>query len=84
MSAGSWRSSGSLCPRARWPRRRPARVGRRLRPFDDEIAYIAATLHDLGLTGHAHGERRFEVDGADAARTWALSSGMSTCSPDLS
>ena len=45
--------------------------------FEEELAYVAALLHDLGLT-HAHGgDRRFELDGADAARSWARSNGMS-------
>jgi hypothetical protein len=44
---------------------------------DEELAYIAAVLHDLGLTERHGGERRFEVDGAEAARAWALSNGMS-------
>jgi len=44
---------------------------------DEEIAYVAAILHDLGLTDRHGGERRFEVDGAEAARAWALSNGMS-------
>src|SRR5579872_5864505 len=32
---------------------------------DEEIAYVAAILHDLGLTDRHGGERRFEVDGAE-------------------
>ena len=44
---------------------------------DEELAYVAAILHDLGLTSRYGGDRRFEVDGADAARSWALASGMS-------
>ena len=44
---------------------------------DEEVAYVAAILHDLGLTDRHGGERRFEVDGAEAARAWALSNGMS-------
>ncbi|WP_343614435.1 HD domain-containing protein [Novosphingobium sp.] len=35
--------------------------------FDREVVYIASLLHDLGLS-HQHGaDKRFEVDGADAA-----------------
>jgi hypothetical protein len=45
--------------------------------FDEEIAYIAAILHDLGLTERHGGQRRFEIDGAESARAWALSKGMS-------
>ena len=35
---------------------------------DDELTFLATTLHDLGLTSHATGPRRFEIEGADAAR----------------
>lgn len=35
---------------------------------DDEVVFLSTTLHDLGLTGHAAGPRRFEIEGADAAR----------------
>ncbi len=43
----------------------------------EELAYIAALLHDLGLTERYGGERRFEVDGAEAAREWAAANGLS-------
>jgi hypothetical protein len=37
--------------------------------FDPELLYVAALFHDLGLVDHYHTEtKRFEVDGADAAR----------------
>lgn len=37
--------------------------------FDPELLYIGAMFHDLGLGGRYHDSgRRFEVDGADAAR----------------
>src|SRR5271163_4715997 len=35
---------------------------------DEEAAFCAALLHDLGLLPAYRGDRRFEVDGADAAR----------------
>ncbi|HKX77668.1 MAG TPA: HD domain-containing protein [Novosphingobium sp.] len=35
--------------------------------FDREVVYIASVLHDLGLTDHYCADKRFEVDGADAA-----------------
>jgi hypothetical protein len=44
---------------------------------DEELAYVAAILHDLGLTARYGGERRFEIDGAEVARSWARSNGMS-------
>ena len=49
---------------------------------DEEIAYVAAILHDLGLTSRHGGQRRFEVDGAEAARSWALANGMSPSEAD--
>ena len=36
--------------------------------MDDELVFISAVLHDIGLTPYAAGPRRFEVEGADAAR----------------
>jgi hypothetical protein len=35
---------------------------------DDEVVFLSTTLHDLGLTDHARGPRRFEIEGADAAK----------------
>jgi hypothetical protein len=35
--------------------------------FDRELVYIASVLHDLGLSEHHCADKRFEVDGADAA-----------------
>jgi hypothetical protein len=35
--------------------------------YDRELVYLAALLHDLGLTSECMSEQRFEVDGADAA-----------------
>ncbi|WP_433290234.1 HD domain-containing protein [Pseudonocardia sp. CA-142604] len=41
---------------------------------DPELLYVAAMFHDLGLVeGHRNLTRRFEVDGADAARDFLLS-----------
>ena len=44
--------------------------------FDDELLYVAALLHDIGLTDAADTGQRFEVDGADAAATFLESAGM--------
>jgi hypothetical protein len=44
--------------------------------FDDELLYIAALLHDIGLTDAADTGQRFEVDGADAVATFLESAGM--------
>ncbi len=39
--------------------------------YDSELLYVAAMFHDIGLTAHYHdSQRRFEVDGADAARNF--------------
>jgi hypothetical protein len=44
--------------------------------FDDELLFVAAVLHDLGLTDAADTGQRFEVDGADAAAAFLESAGM--------
>lgn len=44
---------------------------------DRELLYLGAVMHDLGLTERFDGEQRFEVDGADAARTFVLEHGLS-------
>jgi HD domain len=42
--------------------------------YDPELLYIAAMFHDMGLTpGHASADLRFEVDGANAARSFLAS-----------
>lgn len=39
--------------------------------YDSELLYVAAMFHDIGLTARYHdSQRRFEVDGADAARAF--------------
>ncbi|HEY4142134.1 MAG TPA: HD domain-containing protein [Pseudolabrys sp.] len=46
--------------------------------FDPELLYTAAMFHDLGLTHHYHqSQLRFEVDGANAARDFLRSRGIS-------
>lgn len=45
--------------------------------FDPELLFVAIVLHDLGLTESAPVETRFEVEGADMARDWALEHGVS-------
>jgi hypothetical protein len=43
---------------------------------DPELAYVGALFHDLGLTpGFRTTERRFELDGAEAARDFLLERG---------
>ncbi|EJM56724.1 putative HD superfamily hydrolase [Pseudomonas sp. GM49] len=43
--------------------------------YDRETVYLAALLHDLGLTDEFAADQRFEVDGADAARHFLLANG---------
>lgn len=45
-------------------------------PHDAEVLAIATVLHDLGLAEALQGPRRFEVEGADAARKLALDAGV--------
>jgi hypothetical protein len=43
---------------------------------DAEVVAVGTLLHDLGLTSGFPGPRRFEVEGADAARTFAQQQGL--------
>lgn len=46
--------------------------------FDSELLYLGAMFHDMGLTPrHASPDLRFEVDGANVARDFMKSHGMS-------
>jgi len=52
--------------------------------FDSELLYVAALFHDLGLVDAYHTEtKRFEVDGADAAREFLKSRGIPELKADL-
>jgi hypothetical protein len=44
--------------------------------FDEEVVAVSSLLHDLGLTERYQRDRRFEVEGADAARALARKSGV--------
>ncbi|WP_413456971.1 metal-dependent phosphohydrolase [Herbaspirillum huttiense] len=44
---------------------------------DDELMFLSAVLHDLGLTDHAPGPHRFEIEGALAAREFLVNKGVS-------
>jgi hypothetical protein len=44
--------------------------------YDREVVLLSLVLHDLGLTDHARGPRRFEIEGADVARQFATSHGL--------
>src|SRR5271154_1670592 len=48
------------------------------RPADPELLAVAAVLHDLGLTDSYAAVDRFEVDGANAARSFLKARGIST------
>lgn len=52
--------------------------------YDQEMIFVAAALHDLGLTRtYASAEQPFEVDGADAAKAFLLSRGVSAGRAEL-
>src|SRR5215468_5945518 len=52
--------------------------------FDAELLYVAALFHDLGLVDTYHTDtKRFEVDGADAAREFLRSHGIPDRKSDL-
>ncbi len=45
--------------------------------YDPELLYISSVFHDLGLTTHYRSEdKRFEVDGANAARAFLKGHGI--------
>jgi len=52
--------------------------------FDSELLYVAALFHDLGLVDAYHTDKkRFEVDGADAAREFLRSHSIPAPKADL-
>jgi hypothetical protein len=52
--------------------------------YDPEMIFIAAALHDLGLTqSYATPEHSFEMDGADAAMAFLASHGVSDARAEL-
>jgi HD domain-containing protein len=52
--------------------------------FDPELLYVAALFHDLGLVDRYHTDtKRFEVDGADAAREFLRDHGIPDPKADL-
>jgi hypothetical protein len=42
------------------------------RYYDRELLYLSAIMHDLGLTERFDGQQRYEVDGANAAKSFLL------------
>jgi hypothetical protein len=52
--------------------------------FDPELLYVGAMFHDMGLTRqHSSADERFEVDGANAARDFLRSHGISQQEIDI-
>lgn len=45
-------------------------------PHDPEVVAVGTLLHDLGLTESFTGPKRFEIEGADAARAFAREQGL--------
>lgn len=45
-------------------------------PFDAEIVAITTLLHDIGFTSHGEGPHRFEVNGANVARSFVRELGF--------
>ena len=45
-------------------------------PHDPEVVAVGTLLHDLGLTDSFNGPKRFEIEGADAARAFAREQGL--------
>ena len=45
-------------------------------PHDPEVVAVGTLLHDLGLTDAFMGPKRFEIEGADAARAFAREEGL--------
>jgi hypothetical protein len=46
-------------------------------PYDPELLYVSSVFHDLGLVPHySSPDKRFEVDGANAARDFLKSHGL--------
>jgi hypothetical protein len=43
---------------------------------DAEVVAVSSLLHDLGLTNSFTGEKRFEIEGANAARAFARQQGL--------
>jgi hypothetical protein len=52
--------------------------------YDQEMMFVGATLHDLGLTTrYATPDHSFEMDGADAAKAFLISRGVTEARAEL-
>jgi hypothetical protein len=52
-------------------------------PVDAELLFLACVLHDLGLTTRFEGGAPFEIQGANAARSFVLSNGLTAPQADI-
>ena len=52
-------------------------------PFDKEVFFLGAIMHDLGLTQKFDTGKTFEIDGAKAARSFCIEHQISTARADL-
>src|ERR1700749_882614 len=53
-------------------------------PYDAELLYVSSVFHDLGLTKHySSPDKRFGVDGPNAARDFLKSHGLPAASLQL-
>jgi len=52
-------------------------------PFDKEVFFLGAIMHDLGLTSEFDTGNTFEVDGAKAARSFCVEHEINTEKADL-
>jgi hypothetical protein len=62
-----------------YARARAHAARRGLRPgtdYDDELVFLSCILHGIGLSEHANGNQRFEVDGADTAAAFLRRHGV--------
>jgi len=51
--------------------------------YDRELLYVASLLHDLGLSASHAADKRFEVDGADAASRFLLANDYPTSKAEI-
>jgi hypothetical protein len=51
--------------------------------YDRELFFIAAVLHDIGLTDEVPAKQRYEIEGADAAKELLACEGMADADVDL-
>lgn len=52
-------------------------------PFDKEVFFLGAIMHDIGLTAEFDSDETFEIDGAKAARSFCIENHMDIEKADL-